>query len=71
MSTINPELQQRITLWRQKIADKTITQKEMQEAIIHLRAGRVAAAQASSASRVKKAIAEIPKADDLLAELMK
>jgi hypothetical protein len=71
MTTINPELQQQIAIWRQKCADNTITQEEMRAAVIHLRAGRVAAAAASTASRVKRAVAEVPKADDLLAELMK
>lgn len=69
MSTISPELQQKIASWRLKCADNTITQEELREAIIHLRQDRVAASQASTASRAKKAAAVIPHADDLLAEI--
>lgn len=66
---MNPELQSKIILWRQKAVEGTLTIEEMKEAITVLRAGRVGAAIASDASRRKKAKAVIPSADDLLGEL--
>lgn len=69
MSTIGPELQMKISQWRLKAADGTLSLEEMKEAIAHLRAGRVSAAYTADSTKRKKAIREIPKADDLLAEL--
>lgn len=66
---MTPELQSKITVWRQKALDGSITIEEMKEAIIALRQGRIGAAIASDASRRKKAKAEVPSADDLLGEL--
>ena len=66
---VSLELQQKIAVWRQKSAEGTLTLEDMKEAIIHLRAGRVNAANASAASKRKKAIAEIPAAADMLDEL--
>lgn len=63
------ELQQKIANWRRKAAEGTLTLDDMKEAILHLRQGRVAAANASAASKRKKAIAEIPAAADMLSEL--
>jgi hypothetical protein len=64
-----PDIQQRIALLRSKIADGTITLEEMKEGVAYLREGRLAAAQASASSKRKRAIAEIPKASDMLDEL--
>lgn len=66
---MSPELQSKIALWRQKAVQGTLTQEEMKEAITALRADRVGAAVASAASKRSKAKAEIPDADDLLAEM--
>lgn len=63
------ELQAKITMWRQKSAEGTLTIDEMKEAIIYLRAGRISAAAHSPAAKRKKAVAAIPKAGDLLSEL--
>lgn len=66
---VSPELQSRIASWRQRASEGLLTIEEMREAIIALRAGRVAAVASSAASTRKKAIAAIPSADDLLGEL--
>ena len=66
---MTPDLQSQVALWRAKIADGSITKEEMKEAVIHLRQGRLAAAQASTTAKRAKAKAEIPNADDLLSEL--
>jgi hypothetical protein len=68
-SPISPELQSKIADWRRKATEGTLTLPEMREAILHLRAGRVSAANASATAKRKKAIAEIPHAEDLLSEL--
>ena len=62
--------QQRIALLRAKAAANQLTEQEMAEAIILMRAERVGAAVASETSRRKKAIAEIPDADEMLKDLM-
>lgn len=68
------ELQQRIAEWRLLVADKStpddVLRRVMREAVIALREGRVSAAYSSEASKRKKAVKEIPNADDLLSELM-
>lgn len=66
---ITPELQSKIAGWRQRAAEGTLTIEEMREAILHLRAGRVSAQNASAASTRKKAIAAIPSAADMLSDL--
>ena len=66
---MTPDLNSRIAIWRQKAIQGTLTEEETKEAIIALRAGRVSAHMASDNSRRKKAIAEVPNADDLLGEL--
>lgn len=68
---MTPEIQAKISLWRTKAAAGKLTDEEMAEAILVLRAGRVNAAAASEKSRSTRTRkpAEIPNADDLLAEL--
>jgi len=65
------ELQAKITDWRQRAAEGTLTLDEMKQAIIHLRAGRLSALTAAgeAARTRKKAIIAIPSADDMLADL--
>jgi hypothetical protein len=66
---VSPELQSKIALWRQKAVQGTLSPDEMKEAILALRQDRIGAAVASAASKRTKAKAEIPDADDLLAEM--
>ena len=66
---MTPETNSKIAIWRAKAADGTLTLEEMRKAIIVLRASRVGAALASAKARRAKAKAEIPSADDMLAEL--
>lgn len=69
-SPIPLELQSKISSWRLKAAEGTLTLEEMKEAITHLRAGRMQAslaAQAMKRTAAKKAVA--PPASDLLDEL--
>ncbi len=68
----DPILNQKIAEWRLRLAEGTLSQAEMIEVVKTLRAGRLRAAEASaSASKKKrKAIAEIPSADDMLSEMM-
>jgi hypothetical protein len=68
-SPIPLELQAKISSWRLRAAEGTLTIEEMKEAILHLRSGRVSAQAASGAAKRKKAIAEIPAAADMLDEL--
>jgi len=68
-SPISPELQSKIASWRLRAAEGTLELSEMKEAVLLLRQGRVAAANASAQAKRKKAIAEIPHADDMLSEL--
>lgn len=63
------ELQAKITSWRQRSSEGTLTIEEMREAIRELRAGRVSAVATSATATRKKAIAAIPAADDMLNEL--
>lgn len=67
----SPELQAKITLWRHKGANGTLTIEEAREAVLALRADRVSASVASEKSRARAAVkkADIPSADDLLAEM--
>ena len=60
-----------IQLWRQKVADNTITEDELREAIAAIRKERVACSEKSTASRAKaapKAAKAAINADDLLAK---
>ena len=68
-SPVPPELQQKISLWRQRAAEGTLTRPEMLEAVRALREGRANAQAASDSSVRKRAVAAIPHADDLLKEL--
>jgi hypothetical protein len=68
----SPELQAKIASWRAKAVDGTITKEEMQEAILLMRQDRRGAAIASeksAATKVTKAKAVIPSAEDMLKEL--
>lgn len=49
----SPELQSKLALWRLRAAEGTITREEMREAILHLRADRLSAADASAKSKSK------------------
>lgn len=66
----SPETQSKLALWRQKVADNTITDEEMKEATELLRGERKAAME-SSAKRRKAAKASVKSGDDLLDELSK
>jgi hypothetical protein len=66
---VPPELQSKITLWRQRASEGTITLDEMREAILALRGGRKAALEASESSGSKKAKKPARNVDDMLAEL--
>ena len=68
-SPISPELQSKIAAWRHRSAEGTLTLEEMKEIVILLRAGRVTSAQSPTTTKRKKAIAAIPKAEDMLADL--
>lgn len=63
----SPELQAKISLWRQKSADGTITDAELREAVTLLRGERKTATVASA--KRKKAAVEVKSADDMLSEL--
>ena len=66
---MSPELLAKISIWRAKALDNRLTEAEMAEAVLALRADRVGAQIASDSSRRKKAKAEIPSAEDLLKEM--
>lgn len=68
---ISGETQSKIAAWRLKAAEGTLTLEEMKEGIKLLRGDRFNASVAaqSAATKRKKAIAEIPAAGDMLAEL--
>jgi len=68
-SPVSPELSSKISDWRLRCAEGTMTEAEMLEAVKYLRAGRVAAAQSSTATKRKAAIKAIPNAADLLDEI--
>ena len=68
-SPVPLELQAKIANWRLKAAEGSLSLDEMKEAVKHLRAGRISAASQTPAAKRKKAIADIPTADDMLADL--
>jgi hypothetical protein len=68
-SPVSPELAARISEWRQKSIDGTLSIDEMREAVDAMRQGRVGAAHASEQSKRAKAKAVVPSAEDLLDEL--
>lgn len=68
----DPNLLNQLSQWRQRAADGSITLDEMREAIKHLRANRMATAEAASKSKSggkKKATAAPINAADLLSQL--
>lgn len=66
---MNNELRNKISIWRQRAANGSLTPEEMKEAILALREGRQAAARSTDSARRSRAIKVIPSADDLLKEL--
>ena len=66
---LSPETQAKFAAWRMKAAAGELTQEEMKEIIIALRAGRNAAGASASTSKKRAAMREIPKAEDLLGEM--
>lgn len=67
---MNLELEQKISIWRQKAVAGTLTKEEMAHAISLMREDRKGASIASDkAKKASKATANIPAADDLLSEL--
>lgn len=69
-SPVTPEMQSKITMWRHRAADGTLSLEEMKEAVRFLRAGRVAAASSAiPASKRAAAKAAIPSAEAMLDEL--
>lgn len=69
MTLLTPELLSRFAEWRAKAAAGTLTQAEMKEAIIFMKAGRVSALTSSEQSRRKAARKEVKSADEMLNEL--
>lgn len=68
-SPVSPELSAKIAGWRLRVAEGTITQEELKEAIIHLRQNRLTAASAAAPSKRGAAKVAAPAASDLLDEL--
>ncbi len=66
---LSAETQARFASWRMKAAAGELSQDDMKEIILALRAGRNASAASASTSRKKAAMREIPRAEDLLGEL--
>ena len=66
---MNAELQSKISHWRVKAVNGTLTQDEMREAITALRADRVGASIASATSKAGKVKAPAPDVSSLLDEL--
>ena len=67
-SPVPLDLQAKISSWRLRAAEGTLSLEEMKEAIVLLRGGRVSAASASATGRKKKS-ATAPAAEDMLADL--
>lgn len=65
----SPQESAQIQLCRQKVANGTITKEELREALALLARGRGAAAQASAASKTRKASGKNVDSDKLLDEL--
>ena len=64
----SPELSAKLAMWRAKVADNSITQAELQEAVRLLREERRSAVESSAKKRARAAKAEV-NADDLLKDL--
>lgn len=69
MTAQSPELQNQINNWRIKAIEGTLTTEEARESIKALRAGRLAAQEASARSKSRKAKKPVKNADDMLGEL--
>lgn len=67
---IPPELLEKISTWRRKVADKTITVEELQEAILAMRGARRSAQVVAKTSK-KKSKGPERSVDDMLGELNK
>lgn len=52
---MTPDLQMRVSIWRQRLLAGTITKEEMIEAVVILREGRKSAAMASATSAKSRA----------------
>lgn len=68
-SPISPELQSKLSIWRQKASEGTLSMEELREAVAFLRSDRKAAASTSTAKKNAKAKVAIPDADTLMKEL--
>ena len=67
---MTPEINQRIQLLRQRMAaNEPISMEEMKEAVAIMREGRLSSAYSADATKRKKAMVAIPKAQDMLSEL--
>ena len=67
---MTPEINQRIQLLRQRMAaNEPISMDEMKEAVAIMREGRLSSAYSADATKRKKAMVAIPKAQDMLSEL--
>ncbi len=69
---MTPDLQMKVSVWRQRLLAGTITKEEMIEAVVILREGRRSAAQASATSaksRATKASTPAVNGNDLLDEM--
>lgn len=63
---MSPEMVEKISIWRRRAIEGTLTPEEMREAILVLRQNRKTSSTAAARSRAKSAIVS---ADDLLGEL--
>mgnify|MGYP000387927017 CR=1 FL=1 len=68
-SPVTLETQLKLTEWRRKAAEGTLTREAMKDAVRLLRQGREAALVASAVGKRKAAAKVIPNADELLGEL--
>ena len=68
---LSPEDNQRLAIIREKNARGEATPDDLREFVRIQREGRMAALNASDASRRKQAKAVVPNADDLLDEFLK
>lgn len=66
---MSPEMTMKITVWRQKALDGTLSLEECKEAILFLREARLGAAS-TQREKVAKAKVAIPNAMDLLSGMM-
>lgn len=65
MDPINPELQQKIAVWRQKAITGDLSLDECKEVVRLIRAGRMEAAKASASAKRATAKKAIPNAEEL------